>query len=177
MSGFTHESAYNESVEWYTPPEVFSALGLTFDLDPCSPGPGKSFVPVRKHYTVADNGLSQPWVGTVWVNPPYGSHTPKWMLKLASHGDGIGLIFARTDVRWFQEVAPQASAICFVAGRIPFYQGDITKPPPGTPGAGSMLMAFGDVAADAVRRSNLGATVALDRRRDAEGLFDLGVAS
>ena len=26
--GFTHESARNESVEWYTPPELFDALGV-----------------------------------------------------------------------------------------------------------------------------------------------------
>ena len=25
--GFTHESARNESVDWYTPPELFDALG------------------------------------------------------------------------------------------------------------------------------------------------------
>lgn len=35
MSGFTHETA--GSPEWYTPPEIFAALGLTFDLDPCAP--------------------------------------------------------------------------------------------------------------------------------------------
>jgi len=40
--GFTHESARNESVDWYTPPELFDALGLTFDLDPCSPGSARS---------------------------------------------------------------------------------------------------------------------------------------
>jgi hypothetical protein len=57
MSGFAHESTHNISVEWYTPPEIFTALGLAFDLDPCSPGPGKSFVPARRHYTVADDGL------------------------------------------------------------------------------------------------------------------------
>ena len=37
-SGFTHESTYNESKEWYTPRRIFDALGLEFDLDPCSPG-------------------------------------------------------------------------------------------------------------------------------------------
>lgn len=36
--GFTHESAYNESKEWYTPPEIFNALGIKFDVDPASPG-------------------------------------------------------------------------------------------------------------------------------------------
>jgi hypothetical protein len=32
--------AVGSSVEWYTPPEIFEALGLTFDLDPCAPPGG-----------------------------------------------------------------------------------------------------------------------------------------
>jgi hypothetical protein len=38
MSMAEHENSIGESDEWYTPPEIFDALGLTFDLDPCSPG-------------------------------------------------------------------------------------------------------------------------------------------
>jgi hypothetical protein len=40
------------------------------DLDPCSPGPGH-WVPARKIYTKADDGLRQPWESLVWVNPLY----------------------------------------------------------------------------------------------------------
>lgn len=156
--GFTHESSYNESVEWYTPKFIFDALGLTFDLDPCSPGAGKSFVPAIKHYTVEDDGLTSPWHGTAWVNPPYGTQTPKWMQKLHDHGDGIALVFARTDVKWFQEYGANADAICFISGRVKFYQGDMVTQP-GTPGAGSMLLAFGEVAADALRQAGLGVVV------------------
>lgn len=156
--GFTHESQYNESVEWYTPKYIFDAIGLTYDLDPCSPGEGKSFVPTLKHYTVADDGLVSPWEGTVWVNPPYGTHTPKWMKKLHEHGDGIALVFSRTDVKWFQDFGADADAICFIHGRVKFYQGDM-ETQPGTPGTGSMLLAFGDKAAQALRRSGLGVVV------------------
>lgn len=161
-TGFAHESSRNESVEWYTPPEVFSGLGLIFDLDPCSPGAGKSHVPALKHYTVEDDGLTSSWNGTVWMNPPYGTQTPKWMERLAEHGDGIALVFARTDVKWFQEHATRADLICFISGRVRFYQGN-TESRGGTPGAGSMLVAYGKKAADAVRRSGLGACVAFDR--------------
>ena len=38
MSGFVHEAAVGNSVEWYTPKSVFDALGVGFDLDVCSPG-------------------------------------------------------------------------------------------------------------------------------------------
>lgn len=41
-----HENCIGESDDWYTPPSIFEALGLTFDLDPCSPGEGH-WVPTR----------------------------------------------------------------------------------------------------------------------------------
>lgn len=155
-AGFTHETSVNESVEWYTPPEVFDALGLVFDLDPCSPGPGRSYVPARAHYTAADDGLSQPWRGTVFVNPPYGPHTPAWMARLADHGDGIGLVFARTDVAWFHRHGVAADVVCFIERRVRFYKGS-TAHRGGSPGAGSMLLAFGNASAEAVLASGLGA--------------------
>lgn len=157
MLGFTHESAVNESVEWYTPPEIFEALGLTFDLDPCSPGAGKSYVPALQHYTAHDDGLAQDWgTSLAWVNPPYGPSTKLWMEKLAHHGNGIAMVFARTDVRWFQEYGVLADTVCFVNNRVYFYQGDIAKRG-GRPGAGSMLLAYGPKAAQALRNSGLGA--------------------
>src|SRR5262252_567050 len=66
-----HEQSIGLSSDWYTPPEYFKAIGLTFDLDPCSPGPGH-WVPARKIYTAADDGLRQPWHGLVFMNPPFG---------------------------------------------------------------------------------------------------------
>jgi hypothetical protein len=99
----------------------------------------------------------------VFVNPPYGAHTPVWMRKLADHGDGIALVFARTDVRWFQDVAESADLICFVSGRIKFYKGDIVNQG-GTPGAGSMLVAWGKRSADALRQSGLGVCFAPVKR-------------
>lgn len=161
-TGFSHESTHNESVEWYTPPGIFEALGLTFDLDPCSPGAGKSFVPAGRHYTIEDDGLTSPWFGTVFVNPPYGSQTQVWMRKLAEYGNGIALVFSRTDVKWFQEVCPQADLICFVSGRIRFYKGN-TRDQAGTPGSGSMLIAFGAKAYAALQQSGLGVLVTPDR--------------
>jgi hypothetical protein len=158
--GFAHESTVNESVEWYTPPSIFEKLGIRFDLDPCSPGAGKSFVPADNHYTIVDDGLASPWFGTVWVNPPYGKHTPVWMEKLAEHGDGIALVFARTDVAWFHEFGTKADVVCFVRSRVKFFQGDM-ETQPGTPGAGSMLLAYGPKAAAALRQSGLGACFSL----------------
>ena len=41
-----HEPSIGGVTDWYTPPEMFTALGLVFDLDPASPGPGH-WVPAR----------------------------------------------------------------------------------------------------------------------------------
>jgi len=41
----------SQTVEWYTPPSIFEALGLSFDLDPCSPGKEVvPWIPARTHY-------------------------------------------------------------------------------------------------------------------------------
>lgn len=157
QSGFTHESAINRSIEWYTPPEIFTALGVEFDLDPCSPGPGLSFVPARRHLTEADDGLASNWGEDefVFVNPPYGRATGSWMRKLAEHNNGIGLVFSRTDTGWFQDVAHRARVVCFISGRVRFFQGSLDVRG-GTPGAGSLLIGFGDQADAAIRGSGLG---------------------
>jgi DNA-binding XRE family transcriptional regulator len=43
-----------------------------FDLDPCAPRRSRARVRARVHPTEEDDGLSVPWRGTVFVNPPYG---------------------------------------------------------------------------------------------------------
>lgn len=160
--GFTHESSQStmpegEENQWFTPKYIFDALGLEFDMDTCSPGEGLTHVPAKKHLTIVEDGLATPWEGTVFVNPPYGKHTPLWLDKLAEHGDGIALVFTRTDAKWFQKIADKITAVCFISGRVRFHKGNIDEGSNvGTPGTGSMLIAFGDTAADALKKSGLG---------------------
>jgi hypothetical protein len=118
-----HAPVQGATDEWWTPPHVFEALGLEFDLDPCSPPGGVPWLPARRHYTREEDGLAQPWEGRVWINPPYGKEAGKWLLRLAEHGDGIALVFARTDVRWWHAAVPSASAVCFIRGRLTFIAG------------------------------------------------------
>jgi hypothetical protein len=143
------------SNEWYTPPHIFEALGLEFDLDPCAPEGGVPWIPAKAHYSKVDHGLMMPWHGRVWLNPPYGTETWDWLERLAMHGDGIALIFARTETQRFHEIAPSADAICLIRGRLSFVAGE-------RQGAGhnaaapSVLLAWGQDCADALRRSDLG---------------------
>jgi hypothetical protein len=139
---------------------VFEALGISFDLDPCSPGPGiVPWIPARTHYTVVENGLTQPWYGRVWLNPPYGPGIDRWLERFSEHRNGIALIFARTDTRWFHRYAACAEAVCFTRGRIPFISPGTLTNTCGGPGCGSVLLAYGARCVSALRRSGLGLVV------------------
>lgn len=155
MSGmFGEERQHNthKSVEWYTPAWIFDALGLDFDLDPSSPFDMESFVPAKSKFTVFDDGLKQAWFGRVWLNPPYGPDTGFWMRRLIEHGNGIALVFSRTDASWCQDALISASATLFMPGRINFVPGRENAHKKSGAGAGSVMFAFGAECADALER-------------------------
>jgi hypothetical protein len=87
------------SDEWYTPESLFNQLGLHFDLDVASPIDNKSHVPANRKYTMSDDGLSQPWEGRVWMNPPYSKPSP-WVSKWLEHGNGLALL-PMAKSKWF----------------------------------------------------------------------------
>lgn len=149
----SHQSAAMLNDEWLTPPCIIESLG-EFDLDPCAPIT-RPWDTAKKHYTVIDNGLSQKWEGRVWCNPPYGLEAAKWLNKLAEHGQGIALIFARTETKmFFKEVWPKASAVLFLEGRLYFHYVDGTKAKANS-GAPSVLVAYGFEDAEALKTCGL----------------------
>lgn len=156
--GFKHDRRSARSTdEWYTPPSVFEALGIEFDLDPAAPKGGVPWIPAARHYARDQDGLTQPWQGRVWLNPPYGRATAAWLGRLADHGDGTALVFARTGTRWFHEQAIRATALCFIAGNLAFVRGDGHEGTSTAP-APSLLIAYGLPCAVAVSESGLGQT-------------------
>lgn len=161
--GLVHERAVGATVEWYTPPAVFERLGLTFDLDPASPGADiVPWVPAARHYTRADDGLTSPWFGRVWCNPPYGPEATPFIERMIEHGHGIMLIFARTDTRAVQRLMRAADALTFTAGRISFVRDDgYTAGAKG--GAGSLFAAFGNDCVTALAKAKFGYTIAKRR--------------
>lgn len=149
----THQSARMMKDEWLTPPEILTALG-PFDLDPCAPIT-RPWEMATAHYTIEDAGLMQPWFGRVWLNPPYGSQTGVWLGKLAAHGNGIALIFARTETEmFFSQVWHKASALLFLAGRLYFHHVDGTKAAANS-GAPSVLIAYGSENARRLKTAGL----------------------
>jgi hypothetical protein len=123
MSLSGHQSAAAKSVDWLTPPEILQPLGV-FDLDPCCPEV-MPWETARRHLTIRDCGLLTPWSGRVWMNPPFGRDADVWLGKLAAHGNGIGLIPARTETRmFFAHVWGKATSILFLRNRPHFYRPD-----------------------------------------------------
>jgi len=147
--GFTHDKKDNATVDWYTPQWVFTNMGISFDLDPCAPKGGVPWIPAKHHYALPDDGLTLPWNGRIWCNPPYGKYTGAWLERMNKHRNGMALVFARTDTKWFHESVVKADAILFLKGRIAFVDGlGITGA--GGAGAGSMLVAWGSECAAAL---------------------------
>lgn len=129
--------------EWLTPLNIIKGLG-EFDLDPCAPEKyHRPWNTAKKHYSKSDNGLIQKWEGRVWLNPPYGKKTFDWLKKLAQHGNGIALIFARTEtIGFFKEIWGKADAIFFFKGRLKFFK--VTGIQGNSANAPSCLVAYGN---------------------------------
>jgi len=142
MSGMgSHQSHKMLNDEWLTPPELLKKLGH-FDLDPCAPIK-RPWDMADHHYTREDDGLIQKWFGRVWLNPPYGRETVKWMKLMCKHKNGLALIFARTETKlFFETVWDHADALLFIKGRIYFHHVDGTKANANA-GAPSVLVAYG----------------------------------
>jgi len=146
------ERSENTKVEWLTPPELVKKLGV-FDLDPCSPV-NAPFLHALHNFTVEDDGLQKEWFGRVYLNPPYGKGMDLWLQKLKLHGNGIALIFARTETKcFFDNVWNDADGVLFVKGRIRFYH--VSGEQGGTPGAPSVFIAYGKENALALKNAGI----------------------
>lgn len=149
-----HHSQNADTVVWLTPPYILEALG-PFDLDPCAVTEPRPWPTAQEHIALPDDGLARDWRGRVWLNPPYGRDVGIWLEKLADHGRGTALIFARTDTAWFTPtVWKRANAVLFLEGRLFFYRPDGTKAAHNS-GAPSCLAAYGEEDAERLRISGL----------------------
>lgn len=139
------------SDNYYTPKWIFDGLGLEFDTDPASPIGGCPWIPVKKYYTIIDNGLIQDWIGRVWMNPPYSKTTP-WIDRFIQHNNGI-MLCQVAKAKWFNRMWSVADGIAMLPYNMTFV----------TPGGGeagifmpTALFAMGADNAEALGRLNLG---------------------
>lgn len=102
--------------EWYTPPWVFTAAGLTFDVDVAAPTDhAYRTCPASWYLTAADDGLTAWWDGLVWMNPPYSKAGP-WVRRFVDHPDGgLALLPALPEVTWRGLLLHHADAAALVA--------------------------------------------------------------
>jgi phage N-6-adenine-methyltransferase len=124
-SKLNREMYSSASAEWETPPELFDALDekFHFTLDVCAtPLNAKC----ASYYTKAEDGLSLPWHGVCWMNPPYGREISKWVQKAYESTIGTGtvvicLLPARIDEKWWHDyVIGHAYKTVFIPGRLKF---------------------------------------------------------
>ena len=164
MSGAmgSHHSAVAGTTTWLTPPHVLADLG-PFDLDPCA---HPQWPTARTKFVLPTDGLAQPWEGRVWLNPPYGNEAWEWLDKLAAHGRGTALIFARTETAGFvAQVWAKATALLFLHGRLHFHHSDGTRAKANA-GAPSVLVAYGQDDAERLHHSTLAGTYVDLRHHD-----------
>lgn len=125
-----------------TPREVFDPLdeefGFTLDVAASAEN-----ALTEAYYDLETDGLSQPWSGVVWCNPPYSQIGP-WVEKAACeiefHADVIVMLLPanRTEQTWWQDwIEPRRREgrveVRFLRGRLRFDtpDHDYTKQPKG----------------------------------------------
>ena len=139
------EKGYSD--EFYTPLVYMSPL-MPFGIDPCA-GPNK-LAAVNLDYSQGQCGLSMPWDGLAWVNPPY-SLKAEFLEKLWAHGSGFGLVPNSTESIWWQRASKQCDAFLLLKGRIAFKGPDGARKHSNT--KGSTIFAYGAEAVSRLKKA------------------------
>lgn len=118
-----------KTVEWYTPPRIIvdarEVLGGTIDCDPASHPIPQTWIRARTYYTEEQNGLIQPWNGTVFLNPPF-SATRVWVDKLKQELQSgrttaaVLLTNSAPGYVWWEETVDAAISVCLIRHRLRF---------------------------------------------------------
>lgn len=113
----------SETDMWATPLSFFESLNAVFkfETDVCATAENAK---CQNFYTTEQDGLSQEWRGSCWMNPPYGKTIGAWVEKAYKSAKENGatvvcLLPARVDTRWWHDHCAKAE-VFFVKGRIKF---------------------------------------------------------
>ena len=122
------------SPEWTTPQDLFAQLHAEFHftLDVAAQ-PENALC--ERFYTPQDDGLSQPWEGVCWCNPPYGrGRIDRWLQKASESAQAgatvVCLVRVSTSARWWQSyITPLSSAdVRFLPYRLKFGGSGVNAP-------------------------------------------------
>ena len=138
--------------EWYTPRAVVEAARAVMggiDLDPASCAMAQESVQAARWYGEAEDGLSLPWIGRMWLNPPYSSKGAYalnvWTSRLveefrhANVTEAIMLINNVPDSKAGAAALAASSAACFTCPRLKFLR---PGQPPANPPVGQMVLLY-----------------------------------
>jgi phage N-6-adenine-methyltransferase len=113
----------SQSDDWATPQDFFdrmNALHGPLELDVCASAENAK---CPRYYSRENDGLSQPWTGRCWMNPPYGRTIGLWMRKAYEESQRgalvVCLVPARTDTSWWHDYAAKGQ-VTFIRGRLKF---------------------------------------------------------
>lgn len=123
----------SSKTEWKTPASIFDPLnaefGFTVDV-----AASQENAMCGDFITKDENGLSTPWRGVCWCNPPYGRDIQKWVKKAVvetwNHITTVMLIPVRSNTMWWHELCIPFGEIRFVRGRPRFGGADQGLPWP-----------------------------------------------
>jgi hypothetical protein len=116
--------------EWYTPENIIKSARKTMgsiDCDPASSPLANETVKAMELFTKDDDGLTQPWRGRVWLNPPYAqpliaqfAEAVASKFESGEYEQACILVNNATETAWFQRILAVASGVCFPSSRIRF---------------------------------------------------------
>lgn len=142
-AAIVNRTSFTGDNQWFTPVDHIErarAFLGAFDLDPASSSLAQETVKATAFHTEEDDGLTKPWRGRVWLNPPYaqpaiGHFVEKLTGEVESGNVSAAIMLTHnyTDTTWFHEAARLANAICFTRGRIRFVspEGKLAAPTQG----------------------------------------------
>jgi len=140
------------SDEWFTPPHIFRALDVRFDLDVAAPA-DRANIHVPADRFLAVDGLTAAWSGFVWMNPPFGGRNGigPWLDRFIAHRNGIALTPDRTSAPWFWRAWQHIDCALFTR-KIRFIRPDGSEG--ASPSNGTALLAIGERGVAALVRAS-----------------------
>lgn len=127
MKSIRHLANIKIHDDYGTPPSVYARACMKYDiypsLDVCAT---QENAKCKKFFTEKQDSLMYEWKETFFMNPPY-SKVEKFMKKAyyqhLKHGiDGLILVFAKTDTKWWHSFVEDKAEIHFIKGRIKFFK-------------------------------------------------------
>ena len=122
----------SKSNEWYTPNlyiDLARAVMGNIELDPASSEEANKRIGANRYYTKQNSAFLYNWEAkTVWLNPPYGQYTGRFVRKLLRHyydddiEQAIILLNANPGRAYWRGL--WEFPVCFTQHRIRFFDAD-----------------------------------------------------